>query len=201
MVGAFPEKSLYAGDTAVVLPGSNYNNADFCIGRTAAGVHIVGYVFETRRGLLISSSPIGDAPRPEPVVAVEGRVEWIYQSAPVGVTLPVKQSRPGITRPRRTRIVNWETDARGLLTKVTDNWKRLTGQSVSDLRAWGWINVVHTDDRPRAIDIWQDALKLKGAYSTTYRMRLAAHNYSEVLIQAEPLETRAGIRWVGSCEF
>lgn len=117
--GAFPERNFYAGDTAIARPRTDFNNADFVLGRTPQGEHVIGYVFDTRGGLVISTSPIGDDPGADAVVDVEGRIEWICRASCDGLTLPISHRRPILLHPCPSYIVNWETDGLGRLSMVS----------------------------------------------------------------------------------
>jgi PAS domain S-box-containing protein len=80
-------------------------------------------------------------------------------------------------------------------------WREYTGQSVNEVRGWGWLNAIHPDDRKRTAAIWSKAVATRGLYETEYRIRRADGQYRHFAIRGVPvLEQGGSIReWVGTC--
>jgi PAS domain S-box-containing protein len=99
-----------------------------------------------------------------------------------------------------TQIV-WTTDAEGRVVDDLPAWRSFTGQSVEDLRNWGWINALHPDDRERTSAIWSAAVKARSLYETEYRVRRADGEYRDFAVRGVPvIEPDGAIReWVGTC--
>ena len=52
----------------------------------------------------------------------------------------------------------WTTDAQGGIVEESPSWGEFTGQSHKESKGWGWLNVVHPDDRGIASSAWQEAV-------------------------------------------
>ena len=80
-------------------------------------------------------------------------------------------------------------------------WRALTGQTVDEVRGWGWLNALHPDDRDRSATVWQTAVDTRSTYETEYRVRRWDGEY--VWYQARGaavLDPDDSIReWVGIC--
>ncbi|MDQ3686060.1 MAG: PAS domain-containing protein, partial [Acidobacteriota bacterium] len=75
-----------------------------------------------------------------------------------------------------TSQVIWTTDAEGRVGDMPQ-WRALTGQSVDDVRGWGWLDALHPEDRERTRLIWSEAVGTRGLYQTEYRIRSADGSY------------------------
>src|SRR5450755_3126738 len=64
----------------------------------------------------------------------------------------------------------WTTAADGQIVDMPE-WRALTGQTVDEVRGWGWLNAVHPDDRERSASVWQTAVDTRSIYETEYRVR------------------------------
>jgi PAS domain S-box-containing protein len=51
----------------------------------------------------------------------------------------------------------WNTAADGQIVDMPE-WRALTGQTVDEVRGWGWLNALHPDDRDRSQIAWQTAV-------------------------------------------
>ncbi|HET7213102.1 MAG TPA: PAS domain S-box protein, partial [Terriglobia bacterium] len=99
-----------------------------------------------------------------------------------------------------TAQVVWATPPDGLVEDMP-MWREYTGQSIEEVRGWGWLNAIHPDDRERTGAIWSKAVKTHGLYETEYRIRRADGQYRHFAIRGVPvLEDDGSIReWVGIC--
>jgi PAS domain S-box-containing protein len=99
---------------------------------------------------------------------------------------------------RATSSLVWTTSADGQIVDMPE-WRTYTGQSVEQVKGWGWLDTLHPDDRARTADVWQKAVDARSLYETEYRIRRADGVY--VWHQARGfaiLETDGSIReWVG----
>jgi PAS domain S-box-containing protein len=64
----------------------------------------------------------------------------------------------------------WISPPDGRLVDVPE-WRALTGQTVDDMRGWGWLNSIHPDDRKRTEAVWQAAVDARSYYETEYRVK------------------------------
>ncbi|HKW68901.1 MAG TPA: PAS domain S-box protein, partial [Terriglobales bacterium] len=96
--------------------------------------------------------------------------------------------------------VVWTTPPDGLVEDMP-MWRGYTGQSIEEVRGWGWLNAIHPDDRERTEAIWRKAVETRGLYETEYRIRCADGQYRHFAIRGVPvLEDDRRIReWVGIC--
>jgi PAS domain S-box-containing protein len=96
--------------------------------------------------------------------------------------------------------VVWTTPPDGLVDDMP-MWRDYTGQTLEQVRGWGWLNAIHPDDRERTAAIWKNAVATGGLYETEYRVRRADGQYRHFSIRGVPvLEDDGSIReWVGIC--
>lgn len=94
----------------------------------------------------------------------------------------------------------WHADPEGALTFVGDEWTRISGQSKEEVLKWGWIEAVHSEDRERVIEVWQNSLKNKIFYSTDFRILTVDKEYRWFTVSAVPVfDADGGVReWIGS---
>jgi PAS domain S-box-containing protein len=94
----------------------------------------------------------------------------------------------------------WTTAADGQIIDMPE-WRALTGQTVDEVRGWGWLNALHPDDRERSARVWQTAVDTRSVYETEYRIRRWDGEY--VWHQARGVavfDHDGSIReWVGIC--
>jgi PAS domain S-box-containing protein len=94
----------------------------------------------------------------------------------------------------------WTTAADGQIVDMPE-WRALTGQTVDEVRGWGWLNALHPDDRERSARVWQTAVDTRSIYETEYRVRRWDGEY--VWHQARGVavfDHDGSIReWVGIC--
>jgi PAS domain S-box-containing protein len=101
---------------------------------------------------------------------------------------------------RASSSLVWTTAADGQIVDMPE-WRALTGQTVDEVRGWGWLNALHPDDRGRTQVVWQAAVDTRSIYETEYRIKRWDGEY--VWHQARGvavLEDDGSIReWVGIC--
>lgn len=68
-----------------------------------------------------------------------------------------------------------------------DSWYDYTGDDKNQINI-SWLNIVHPEERPYVIDIWQDAIAKNMNYSVEARLRNAHGDYRWHLVIAKPLE-------------
>jgi PAS domain S-box-containing protein len=101
---------------------------------------------------------------------------------------------------RASSSLVWTTAADGQIVDMPE-WRALTGQSIDEVRGWGWLHALHSDDRGRTQVVWQAAVDARSIYETEYRIRRWDGQY--VWHQARGVavfEVDGSIReWVGIC--
>ena len=71
---------------------------------------------------------------------------------------------------RATSSLVWVTAADGQIVDMPE-WRAYTGESVEQIKGWGWLNSLHPDDRERTAVVWQRAVDARSFYETDYRIR------------------------------
>ena len=62
------------------------------------------------------------------------------------------------------RVVNaipahiWRSAPDGAVQFVNQQWMDYTGLSQENSQGWGWVSVIHHDDRPGLLDTWRRVL-------------------------------------------
>lgn len=98
-----------------------------------------------------------------------------------------------------TAQIIWTTDPDGWVTEDSSSWRACTGQSYAEWKGWGWLNVIHPEDRERAKEAWTQAVANRSIYVTEYRVRAKDGHYRWMAARGVPvLDQSGGIReWVG----
>jgi PAS domain S-box-containing protein len=101
---------------------------------------------------------------------------------------------------RATSSLVWVTAADGQIADMPE-WRAYTGESVEQIKGWGWLNSLHPDDRERTAVVWQRAVDARSFYETDYRIRRNDGIYVWHRARGVPvLEADGSIReWVGIC--
>jgi len=100
-----------------------------------------------------------------------------------------------------TAQIVWTTDAQGQVNDDMPSWREFTGQSVQEIKGWGWIDFLHPDDRDSTAKIWSNAVEQRILYETEYRIRRNDGEYRDMSVRGVPvMEQDGSIReWVGTC--
>ena len=95
----------------------------------------------------------------------------------------------------------WITRPDGWNVYFNQNWVTYTGLTLEESYGHGWNIPFHPDDRQRAWDAWQDAVRTDGVYSIECRLRRADGVYRWWLIRGASLHDDTGnvINWFGTC--
>src|SRR5262245_17989860 len=93
----------------------------------------------------------------------------------------------------------WTTDAGGIVVEDSPSWRAFTGQTVEEIREWGWLNALHPDDRERVAAAWSAAVRDGTLLEIEYRLRRADGIYRWTLARAAPVHNDDGSvrEWVG----
>jgi PAS domain S-box-containing protein len=83
---------------------------------------------------------------------------------------------------------------------LNQRWADYTGLSAASGAGWGWLDVVHPDDRERNLTEWKCALATSTPFRIERRLRAADGSYRWFLTQAIPVRDQSGriTRWLGS---
>lgn len=95
--------------------------------------------------------------------------------------------------------VVWVTSATGAVTEDSPEWRWITGQSVPEYLAGGWLAVVHPEDRDRIEAGWLECVRSGTVFDGTYRIRTKTGSYRYYDIRAVPIERDGAIvEWMGA---
>lgn len=95
----------------------------------------------------------------------------------------------------------WTAGRDGVVDWLNQRWQELTGQTVEDAVGFGWSEMMHPDDVPRCIDIWEKAVQQSEFYEMECRFRRGAdRSYRWHLSRCLPLRDEQGhiIMWLGT---
>ncbi|MBE9226050.1 PAS domain S-box protein [Phormidium sp. LEGE 05292] len=100
-----------------------------------------------------------------------------------------------------TQIV-WRSDAEGRTIIASDSWEELTGQPAAECLGWGWLSVIHPDDRNRTTQIWIESCTNGTIYETESRLRIKDGTYRDFAVRAVPIFNGDGEikEWIGICQ-
>jgi len=94
----------------------------------------------------------------------------------------------------------WTRSPAGEFVERQVAWEEFTGQSPDEYLGWGWLDVVHEDDRLRVKQNWRRAVEAASPYYAEYRLRAREGVYRWVAVRAAPvLEADGSVReWIGT---
>ena len=95
----------------------------------------------------------------------------------------------------------WTANAEGEVVNELPTWQAYTGQSMEEIRGWGWSDALHPEDREQTAAAWMRAVEGRTLYSVEYRIRKKDGTYRLFATRGVPvLEEDGAIReWVGTC--
>ena len=99
-----------------------------------------------------------------------------------------------------TAAAVWQTNAKGEIHLDEEEWQRLTGQTFEEMRGFGWLDVVHPDDRDLTREKWNAALASGGIYEVEHRVKTVSGEYRDMFVRAVPVFSPTGEieEWVGT---
>ena len=93
----------------------------------------------------------------------------------------------------------WTAGPDGGMIPPLPTWRAYTGQTEEDYAGWGWLDIVHPDDRDRVAALWRDCLASRAPLHAEFRLRRrdGVWRYSDV--RAAPVLGPDGTvrEWVG----
>jgi len=92
----------------------------------------------------------------------------------------------------------WVTDPEGKQEFVTERWKEYTGLDPYNEQTWEMI--VHPDDNPVLIHVWNNSKKTGTAYKAEARLKGRDGEYRWFHVHGEPIrsEEKEIVKWVGA---
>ncbi|HLV02268.1 MAG TPA: PAS domain S-box protein [Acidobacteriota bacterium] len=94
----------------------------------------------------------------------------------------------------------WRSDPDGKSTWYNQRWMEYTGQTRVQAAGYGWIDVIHPDDRSRSLDNYERAVRTGQPLQQEHRIRRHDGVYRWFLVRAEPVRDVEGkiLHWFGA---
>jgi diguanylate cyclase (GGDEF)-like protein/PAS domain S-box-containing protein len=95
----------------------------------------------------------------------------------------------------------WTAIPGGGIDYCNQRFYELTGLSKEHALGLAWQKALHPDDRPLALQNWENSRRTGTSYDVEYRLRTAAGEYRWHLVRATPMLDSAGavVKWYGAC--
>ncbi len=95
----------------------------------------------------------------------------------------------------------WTASADGTADYFSTQITQYTGRAESELLAWGWMDVLHPDDRDRTRTIWSEAIANGCDHEVEHRIRGSDGAYRWFTTRGVPIRDTAGqiVKWFGTC--
>lgn len=81
----------------------------------------------------------------------------------------------------------WRQGALDKISPLGQWWEATTGQPAADIATFGWLEVVHPDDRAVVRKTWEDAMAEKKNFEMEYRLRARDGRYLHVAVRGVAL--------------
>ncbi|MEB3281110.1 MAG: PAS domain S-box protein [Lyngbya sp.] len=94
----------------------------------------------------------------------------------------------------------WRNEIDGYTSWYNRRWLDYTGQTLEEALGYGWLQVIHPDDRARSTADFQNAINQGDSLRQEYRIRGADGRYRWFLVRAEPQRNERDriVRWFGA---
>lgn len=100
--------------------------------------------------------------------------------------------------------IAWVAHPSGQITEIAPMWADLVGVSVEESYGEGWKRVLHPDDLPPIVEMWDEAVRTgdEDRVDARYRVRLLDGSYRWFRVRARPRREHDGtiVAWYGSLE-
>ena len=92
------------------------------------------------------------------------------------------------------------TRADGSVDYLSRQWVEFAGESIDRIRDWGWVDIIHPDDRAENLRRWKHSVATGEPFQIEHRIRRHDGEYRWHLTRATPLRGRGGeiSMWIGS---
>lgn len=95
--------------------------------------------------------------------------------------------------------VVWVAAPDGSMKEDSPEWRWITGQTQEQYAGFGWLNVVHPEDRERVERDWRECVRTGKIFDDRYRIRTKNGSYRHYDVRAVPIERDGKIaEWVGA---
>ncbi len=100
-----------------------------------------------------------------------------------------------------TTSLVWVCDAEGAFVSPQADWEAYTGQPWAEHQGWGWMAMIHPDDRAMLYASWRMALAAKTVYEARGRVwHAASASYHHFVARAAPVRNSDDTlrEWIGT---
>lgn len=136
----------------------------------------------------------------EPILDNEGKVAYIINTT-TNITDRIRMEQAVEESESRFRLMAEGTkiyigmsDESGNATYFNQSWSILTGRSVEDLTAFGWLDLLHPEDKDRYLKLYMDAFKARSSFHGDFRILNKDGGYRWLLADGSA-------RWNTDCSF
>jgi PAS domain S-box-containing protein len=79
-------------------------------------------------------------------------------------------------------------------------WTDITGQTAKESVGFGWMKMVHPEDRERSREAWMESLKKETMYEIEYRLLTRSKEYRHFHVRVVPVRNpiKGAVDWVGT---
>jgi PAS domain S-box-containing protein len=93
----------------------------------------------------------------------------------------------------------WTTLPTGEFDRAQPEWTAFTGQSLDEMRGWGWLDAILPEDREPTRAAWATAVTTRAMFETEHRLQRADGSWRVMAVRAVPiLEADGEVReWIG----
>ncbi len=94
----------------------------------------------------------------------------------------------------------WRNDTTGDTSWYNQRWLDYTGQTLAEAQGYGWLEVIHPDDRAQSLANFQNSVDERRPLRQEHRIRDKDGNYRWFLVQTHPVFDADGriIQWFGA---
>lgn len=92
-------------------------------------------------------------------------------------------------------------DSSGRVEMLSERFYEYAGKKLSDLSSFGWMDLVHSEERDLALDAWSISVRDKTEFRSTCRLRRRDGTYCWFQCRAVPMQDKQQrvLRWFGVC--
>lgn len=96
--------------------------------------------------------------------------------------------------------VTWSTEPSGELIETCESWRAFTGQTIDQIKGFGWLDAIHPDDRDRVHESWVNTVAKGSVYVSEFRLRRADGAMRYMSVRGVPgIKDRQIVKLTGFC--
>jgi two-component system CheB/CheR fusion protein len=94
----------------------------------------------------------------------------------------------------------WGCRVDGACDYVSPHWLEYTGATAAELLGYGWLHLVHADDRESTRQKWRAAVKANAPFDAEFRLRAKDGSYRWFSLHSTPIRDAKGtvVKWYGA---